>query len=332
MRENKKEKVKKEKIKKEKVKKNKNTDIPKQGKKKNKVLIVVLVIVLLFTLLVGALAIKAMRIRAEVEASKNSEVKISETVNDETKEPNNEIIEEKDKPVDEVVELKEPEDEEVIKEEIYDYENNFIGIKFNYDTNMYRKENTDIVFNTLKSVSEGGKNFRINKDKLNGSLNILQLTTGESDGLLITVSLLPFEIANKSDIKVDDTEVIKESQAEIPEITDEMLKEYDEKLKSGLNELGATVDVFENSFIKETNGLKSIISERKYSGGGAETKTGVTDVIQGLVPIGVNAVLVTAITDGSPIEIDKTVLFDEIIESLVIMLPETDNEEITIVQ
>lgn len=211
---------------------------------------------------------------------------------------------------------------EVVEGVVYDYDNKLVGIKFNYATDMYIKENTDVIFNTLKSVAEEGKNFQIGSDKLSGVLKILQLTTGKTDGLLITVSILPFELSNKSLVS-GELSIEKDKLSELPVITEPMLTEYDINLRKSLTELGVTIDVFEKSYIREVNGMKAIISERKYSGS-IETKTGVTDVIQALVPVGENAILITAITDGSPIEIDKVSLFDEIVDSLVVTLTEED--------
>ena len=284
--------------------------VSNQKKKGNKLFILGLVFFILI-FFIGGLAIKAKLLASNTKPidGNNSSVDV---VKEESKEQKGEEV---------VVEIPQTTDEVVkgpeIVEEIYDYENKLVGIKFNYATDMYIKENTDIVFNTLKSVAETGKNFRIDKDKLSDSLIILQLTTGESDGLLITVSLLPFEITNKSVIA--NTNIEKEKTAELPLITDDMLKEYDSNVKKTLTELGVTIDVFEQSYVRDVNGLKAIISERKYSGS-KETKTGVTDVIQALVPVGENAILVTAITDGSPIEIDKVSLFDEIVDSLIVTL------------
>lgn len=292
----------------------KNDNAPKKG---GKGLIIALIILSILVVLIGSFVILG-----QILKSKISDVPVNNQGNevvDIIENEGKEILEEVNDKEPIIEEAKESEPEiEIIKEELYDYENKLVGIKFNYATDMYIKENTDTIFNTLKAVSKEGKNFKIDKDKLVQSLNILQLTTGEADGLLITVSILPFDVANKS-VAVDESNIAKERVSEIPLITEEMLIEYDSNLKKSLIELGVTIDVFEKSYVRDTNGLKAIISERKYSGG-KETKTGVTDVIQGLVPVGENAILVTAITDGSPIEIDKVVLFDEIIDSLIVNL------------
>lgn len=292
----------------------KNDNAPKKG---GKGLIIALIILSILVVLIGSFVILG-----QILKSKISDVPVNNQGNevvDIIENEGKEILEEVNDKEPIIEEAKESEPEiEIIKEELYDYENKLVGIKFNYATDMYIKENTDTIFNTLKAVSKEGKNFKIDKDKLVQSLNILQLTTGEADGLLITVSILPFDVANKS-VAVDESNIAKERVSEIPLITEEMLIEYDSNLKKSLIELGVTIDVFEKSYVRDTNGLKAIISERKYSGG-KETKTGVTDVIQGLVPVGENAILVRAITDGSPIEIDKVVLFDEIIDSLIVNL------------
>lgn len=292
----------------------KNDNAPKKG---GKGLIIALIILSILVVLIGSFVILG-----QILKSKISDVPVNNQGNevvDIIENEGKEILEEVNDKEPIIEEAKESEPEiEIIKEELYDYENKLVGIKFNYATDMYIKENTDTIFNTLKAVSKEGKNFKIDKDKLVQSLNILQLTTGEADGLLITVSILPFDVANKS-VALYESNIAKERVSEIPLITEEMLIEYDSNLKKSLIELGVTIDVFEKSYVRDTNGLKAIISERKYSGG-KETKTGVTDVIQGLVPVGENAILVTAITDGSPIEIDKVVLFDEIIDSLIVNL------------
>lgn len=292
----------------------KNDNAPKKG---GKGLIIALIILSILVVLIGSFVILG-----QIFKSKISDVPVNNQGNevvDIIENEGKEILEEVNDKEPIIEEAKESEPEiEIIKEELYDYDNKLVGIKFNYATDMYIKENTDTIFNTLKAVSKEGKNFKIDKDKLVQSLNILQLTTGEADGLLITVSILPFDVANKS-VAVDESNIAKERVSEIPLITEEMLIEYDSNLKKSLIDLGVTIDVFEKSYVRDTNGLKAIISERKYSGG-KETKTGVTDVIQGLVPVGENAILVTAITDGSPIEIDKVVLFDEIIDSLIVNL------------
>ena len=69
----------------------------------------------------------------------------------------------------------------------------------------------------------------------------------------------------------------------------------------------------------EEKRLKGIFTSRVYSGPTeVTTSTGVVDVIQCTIPVGKNAILITAVTDGREIDVDKSVIFNEIVESLVI--------------
>ena len=68
-----------------------------------------------------------------------------------------------------------------------------------------------------------------------------------------------------------------------------------------------------------TKRFKGIFTNRVYSGPTDLTSsTGVVEVSQCTIPVGKNAIMVTAVTDGRPIEIDKSAILNEIVNSLVV--------------
>lgn len=240
-----------------------------------------------------------------------------------------------------VVETVTPTEPPVIEKK-YAYESDRLGIKFNYDSNLYCKENVEGIFNTIKEVTpEDREEFNIYIDKVPDVLNIVRLTTNDvKNNLSISVSLIPFEIEKETTtIKIDgSSEVTNESLNFLDLTEEELLEKYDTQIRNSLEESGCELLSVDKSVIEgvgeedNENGekrLKGIFTKRSYSGPvELTTSTGVVDVIQCTIPVGKNAILVTAATDGTPIEIDKSVLLNEIVSSLVITTEEPIIENI----
>ena len=196
------------------------------------------------------------------------------------------------------------------------------------------------IFNTLKSIiPEDRTDFNIFTDKLNGTLNVCKLTTGKSDGLYINVSVIPFELEKATTtLKIDGTTVIENETIGVVDFnTEELIKNYDIQIKQTVEQMGCEIVEYGESTVvevgeieKEGKKLQGIFTSRIYTGPvEATTSTGTVDVVQCTIPVGKNAILITAVTDGRPIEIDKSMLVNEIAESFKIMaeMPKQESEE-----
>lgn len=251
------------------------------------------------------------------------------------------IIEEPiEEPIDEPIEepVEEPVDEPV-EEVKYSYDNPIIGVKFNYDSSLYAKDNIVEVQNLIKSViPEGETVFNLYTHKLPNILNVLKLTTGDSDGLYISVSLMPFEIEKETTtLKIDgSTEVKNESIAAINLTDAQLVEKYDTQIKETLAQTNCEIVTYNQSVVDVVGSdnsdtkLKGIFTSRVYTGPvDVTTSSGMVDVLQCTIPVGRNAIIVTAVTDGSPTEIDKSVIFNQIINSMIVTaeIPVEDNVE-----
>ena len=246
---------------------------------------------------------------------------------------------------DENKEDKETENEEepnMAESNILAFEDDMIGIKFNFDSELYIQKNTQEIFNTLKTViPEGRTNFNIFTDKLNSTLNICKLTTGKSDGIYINVSVIPFELEKATTtLKIDGTTIIEnETIGSVDFNNEELIKNYDTQIKETVQQMGCTIVEYGDSEVreignieKENKKLQGIFTSRIYTGPiEVTTSTGTVDVSQCTIPVGKNAILITAVTDGRPVEIDKTMLLNEIAESFIVTaeIPKEEVEEET---
>lgn len=218
----------------------------------------------------------------------------------------------------------------------YSYENKMLGIKFNFGESVYAREDTVAIFNTLKSIipSEERDNFNIYSDKLNSSLNAVRLVTGNNDGLYITINIIPFEITKETTIlKTDGSIEFTSEQIDVLSLEEEeLLEKYDEQIKTTLEDAGCTIMDYSDSQMVLVGGMgefKAIMSKRTYSGlASMTTSTGIADVLQYTIPLGRNAIVVSAITDGRPIDIDKSIIIDEIVHSFVVTTEKPPVEEV----
>lgn len=301
----------------------------------------------LLPIIIGIVVVLVIAIVCVVLGSKNNENPIEETpvVVD------NPEVEKENKEEKEVNENNESEENKEIEEDnneepnmedskILAFEDNMVGIKFNYDSELYMKKNVEEIFNTLKTVIPEDRNdFNIFTDKLNGTLNICKLTTGKADGLYINVSVIPFELEKATTtLKIDGTTVIENETIGIVDFnTEELIKNYDIQIKQTVEQMGCTIVEYGESTVieigeieKEGKKLQGIFTSRIYTGPvEATTSTGTVDVVQCTIPVGKNAILITAVTDGRPIEIDKAMLVNEIAESFKIIaeMPKENVEE-----
>ena len=166
------------------------------------------------------------------------------------------------------------------------------------------------------------------------TLNVVKLTTGNSDGLYISVSILPFAIEKETTIlKIDGTTETLNESIEATDLTDEeLISKYDTQIQESLQNSGCEIVTYDISRIadvgtdKKEDGssrLKGIFTSRVYNGPvEVTTSTGTVDVLQCTIPVGKNAILITAVTDGRDIGVDKAAIFNEIVESLVITTEE----------
>ena len=243
------------------------------------------------------------------------------------------VIEEPIEEIPDIVEPSEVEESIDVEEPIekFGYENDMLGIKFNFDSNLYIKENVEEIFNTIKVVIPEDRDvFNIYSDKLNSILNVVKLTTGDSDGLYISVSILPFEIEKETTtLKIDGSTEVKNESIEAINLTDaELIEKYDTQIKETLAQSKCELISYDKSSVlnvgsqkvDEKSKLKGIFTSRVYSGPiEVTTSTGVVDVLQCTIPVGKNAILITAVTDGRPIEIDKSAIFKQIVDSLIVV-------------
>ena len=225
----------------------------------------------------------------------------------------------------------------------YDYDNAMLGIKFNYDSNLYIKENVEEIFNILKlAIPEGENEFNIYLHKLPSNLNVARLTTGNSDGLYISISILPFEIQKETTtLKIDGTTETVVETIEADALTDEeLIEKYDLQIRQTLENSGCEIITYDKStvqgvgseYLSDAKKLKGIFTSRVYSGPiEVTTSTGIVDVVQCTIPVGKNAILITAVTDGREINIDKTAIFTEIVESLIVVAekPVVETEDVS---
>ena len=271
-----------------------------------------------------------------VEKNENNEKDIVENKEDEK----DKSEENKQQEVNEE-EVDEEEEPNMAESNILAFEDNMIGIKFNYDSELYIQKNVQEIFNTLKSViPEGRNNFNIFTDKLNATLNICKLTTGKADGIYINVSVIPFELEKATTtLKIDGTTVIEnETIGSVDFNNEELIKNYDTQIKETVEQMGCTIVEYGESVVREIGNiekgnkkLQGIFTSRIYTGPiDVTTSTGTVDVAQCTIPVGKNAILITAVTDGRPVEIDKTMLLNEIAESFIVTaeIPKEEVEEV----
>lgn len=185
----------------------------------------------------------------------------------------------------------------------YDYENNLLKIGFNYDTNLYLKENTEDIFSVLKNYSD----FDIYKDMLSSNLNLLSLTTGTNDKLSINIELAPSFIENLTE---ESYEISLESIN---------LDDLDTNMINVLEEGGNTIDFYEPSRLEDIEGKKVLLTNISYYKGTSETRTDYTLLKQAMLPMGKNIIIVTLLSDGNPTGYDLDSLFLEIIHSITYM-------------
>lgn len=291
-----------------------NPEILQKDKKNKNILKILIPIFVLLGLLIIFIVCKGLL----VNTSPNEP--IVETPVVET--PTTEVIE--TPKIEEPVEVEEP-------VEKYGYENDMLGLKFNFDSNLYIKENVEEIFNTMKKVIPEDRDvFNIYSDKLDTILNVVKLTTGDSDGLYISVSILPFEIEKETTtLKIDGSTEVKNESIEAINLTDEeLIEKYDTQIKETLAQSKCEIISYDKSSvlnvgtqkIGDKSKLKGIFTSRVYNGPvEVTTSTGVVDVLQCTIPVGKNAILITAVTDGRPIEIDKSAIFKQIVDSLVVV-------------
>ena len=159
--------------------------------------------------------------------------------------------------------------------------------------------------------------------------------------MYISVSILPFEIDKETITwKLDgSTEVTNESIEALSLTDEELIESYDLQIRKTLETSGCEIISYDKTTVQGVGSelaegsvnnekrLKGIFTSRSYSGPvEVTTSTGMVDVLQCTIPVGKNAILVTAVTDGRPIEIDKSLIFNEIVESLVITTREPEPE------
>ena len=241
------------------------------------------------------------------------------------------------KPI-EFPEVSEPNPEPVVK---YSFEDDMVGIKFNYNPEFYSKENTAEVFNTISAIiPEGRERFDIYTDKLEGSLKLLDLTA--NDDVHITVSIMPFEVSKETTtIKLDGSKKVTNETIETIDIADEeLISKYDEIIKKNLESMGCTIVSFDGSKIQmvgknaEGEPLRAVITNRSYTGPVENTtNAGFAEVYQCNILVGKNAVVISLLSNGEDTEIDKPAVFNEIIESFVVStakpVPVTETTETT---
>ena len=302
-----------------------NNNRQNKPKKKSKGLgIIIGIVAILILLIIVVIAIP----KGDKEPIVDNPV-IEEPIEEPVEEPIDEPIEE---PIEEPV-------EEPIDEVKYSYDNPIIGVKFNYDSSLYAKDNIVEVQNLIKSViPEGETVFNLYNHKLPNILNVLKLTTGDADGLYISVSLMPFEIEKSTTtLKIDgSTEVKNESIAAINLTDAELVEKYDTQIKETLAQTNCEIVTYNQSTVDVVGSdnvdskLKGIFTSRVYTGPvDVTTSSGMVDVLQCTIPVGRNAIIVTAVTDGSPTEIDKSAIFNQIINIMIVTaeIPVEENVE-----
>ena len=223
-----------------------------------------------------------------------------------------------------------PEDD-VIPEPKFSFENDMLGIKFNYDPNLYIKENTEEIFNMITQIIPPERNtFNIFEDALPDSLIVARLTTGDSDGLYVSISIVPFTIEKETKVlrANGDTDVLTDELEAVSLTDEELVEKYDIQIKDSLKQSGCNVVSYDVSTVKpvgfevDDSGnkvLKGIMTSRVYTGPvDVTSSTGTVDLVQCTIPVGKNAIVITAVTDGRPIEIDKTIILNEIVDSIVV--------------
>lgn len=315
-----------------------NTNMANQGKKKKSPLLFILIGVVVVLAIIIACVVGGGKDKDKIETPVEEKPTVVENENN---------VEEKKEEKEEKQEENKTEDNETKEEEpnmaeskILAFEDDMVGIKFNYNSELYMKKNVEDIFNTLKSIiPEDRTDFNIFTDKLNGTLNVCKLTTGKSDGLYINVSVIPFELEKATTtLKIDGTTVIENETIGIVDFnTEELIKNYDIQIKQTVEQMGCEIVEYGESTVvevgeieKEGKKLQGIFTSRIYTGPvEATTSTGTVDVVQCTIPVGKNAILITAVTDGRPIEIDKSMLVNEIAESFKIMaeMPKQESEE-----
>lgn len=220
----------------------------------------------------------------------------------------------------------------VVEKDTYSFQSEVVGLRFNHAKELYRKDNITEVINTLNSVlKEDETSFNIFEDKLESTLNICKLTTNSSDGLYISISLMPFEsIMETTTLKIDGSVEVEEEGIDIFEMPEEdLITEWDTQLKNSIEAMNCEIVEYGETEIKvigdslDANGqpkLRGIFTKMVYTGDPAVTSsTGTVDMLQCIIPVGKNAISIIAVTDGSPINIDKSVYFDEIVNSIDVM-------------
>lgn len=230
----------------------------------------------------------------------------------------------------EIVENPEDEDD-VISEPKFSFENDMLGIKFNYDPNLYIKENTEEIFNMITQIIPPERNtFNIFEDALPDSLIVARLTTGDSDGLYVSISIVPFTIEKETKVlrANGDTDVLTDELEAVSLTDEELVEKYDIQIKDSLKQSGCNIVSYDVSTVKpigsevDNSGnkvLKGIMTSRVYTGPvDVTSSTGTVDLVQCTIPVGKNAIVITAVTDGRPIEIDKTIILNEIVDSIVV--------------
>lgn len=223
------------------------------------------------------------------------------------------------------------ENNDVSTEPKFAFENDMLGIKFNYDSNLYIKENTEEIFNMVTQIIPPEREtFNIYEDVLPDSLMVARLTTGDSDGLYVSISIVPFTIEKETTVlKVDGNTNVTTEEIDAVSLTDEELVEkYDIQIKDSLSQSGCQIVSYDVSTVKPVGFktgddgnkvLKGIMTSRVYTGPTDVTSsTGTVDLVQCTIPVGKNAIVITAVTDGRPIEIDKSVILNEIVESILV--------------
>lgn len=223
-----------------------------------------------------------------------------------------------------------PEDD-VILEPKFSFENDMLGIKFNYDPNLYIKENTEEIFNMITQIIPPERNtFNIFEDALPDSLIVARLTTGDSDGLYVSISIVPFTIEKETKVlrANGDTDVLTDELEAISLTDEELVEKYDIQIKDSLKQSGCNIVSYDVSTVKPIGSevddsgnkvLKGIMTSRVYTGPvDVTSSTGTVDLVQCTIPVGKNAIVITAVTDGRPIEIDKAVILNEIVDSIVV--------------
>ena len=315
-----------------------NTNMANQGKKKKSPLLFILIGVVVVLAIIIVCVVGGGKDKDKIETPVEEKPTVVENENN---------VEEKKEEKEEKQEENKTEDNETKEEEpnmadskILAFEDDMVGIKFNYNSELYMKKNVEDIFNTLKSIiPEDRTDFNIFTDKLNGTLNVCKLTTGKSDGLYINVSVIPFELEKATTtLKIDGTTVIENETIGIVDFnTEELIKNYDIQIKQTVEQMGCEIVEYGESTVvevgeieKEGKKLQGIFTSRIYTGPvEATTSTGTVDVVQCTIPVGKNAILITAVTDGRPIEIDKSMLVNEIAESFKIMaeMPKQESEE-----